>query len=56
MPICKECGNNVAVLASGVCPHGRIVFDFCDNCFERIWNEFYHDTDEEEDEDNEWLL
>ena len=53
MPICKECGKNVAILASGVCPHGRISFDFCDECYEKIYNEIFMDEDEEEDESDE---
>ena len=56
MPICKECGKNVAVLASGICPHGRISFDFCDECYERIYNEIFEDTDEEEEDNDEITL
>ena len=56
MPICKECGKNVAVLASGICPHGGISFDFCDECYERIYNEIFDDIDEEEEDDDEFTL
>lgn len=56
MPICKECGKNVAVLASGICPHGCISFDFCDECYEWIYNEIFDDTNEEEEDDDEFTL
>ena len=51
MLICKECGKSVAVLAFGISPHGKFIFDFCDECFEKIYNEIFMEDEEEEDDD-----
>lgn len=56
MAICKECGKNVAVLACMNTSEGLVMFDMCDDCFERIYNEIFEDTNEEEDDDDEFTL